>query len=364
MRVFIDLSGQDDNLGDAILRRALLHALPATAQDVTVLANGSSPAYVSGLQVPKSHHLTLSRGSWTRELLSSVLAARTAFVMNAGEARADASRNIADFRMLSAVRMIRLRGGVVLQTGLGLRAADDERNAGVQRLAKIVNLSTWRDPESARRARGGRVQPDWAFALGHAGEPVNARDSLAITMRGDRDYPGKPWFDHVRGLAKATGLRPVVYTQVRRDNDMAAAIAAELGAPHRLWPEDESHADWEPRVRELLAVSGAVVSDRVHALIVGATEGAVPIGLARQSAEKLERTLAGAGLYGFTFSSNDEFDGEDLLEATTRRGEVLTAVDLARNVLTELADEMAGLLDAAGSPSRRSREATAARQPD
>jgi hypothetical protein len=45
-------------------------------------------------------------------------------------------------------------------------------------------------------------------------------------------------------------------------------------------------------VREVYRSSAGVVSDRIHALILGMTEGAAPIGLASSDLSKVARTFA------------------------------------------------------------------------
>ncbi|MBM4496697.1 hypothetical protein GS426_16745 [Rhodococcus hoagii] len=71
----------------------------------------------------------------------------------------------------------------------------------------------------------------------------------------------------------------LVFTQVRRDNARGEELARLLGCKFEAWPEDVTHTEQEARVRALMRSARAVVSDRIHALIMGTTEGALPIGL-------------------------------------------------------------------------------------
>lgn len=76
---------------------------------------------------------------------------------------------------------------------------------------------------------------------------------------------------------------------MRRDGQRAAELAAGLGADLLDWPATESLRSREARLRHYYRDSLAVISDRAHALIIGMTEGAVPIGVTTSSPEKIRR---------------------------------------------------------------------------
>ncbi|NKV63692.1 hypothetical protein GS924_06630 [Rhodococcus hoagii] len=61
--------------------------------------------------------------------------------------------------------------------------------------------------------------------------------------------------------------------------------------------EDVTHTEQEARVRALMRSARAVVSDRIHALIMGTTEGALPIGLIPSDDSKVGSHFAAAGIH-------------------------------------------------------------------
>ncbi len=58
-----------------------------------------------------------------------------------------------------------------------------------------------------------------------------------------------------------------------------------------------THTEQEARVRALMRSARAVVSDRIHALIMGTTEGALPIGLIPSDDSKVGSHFAAAGIH-------------------------------------------------------------------
>lgn len=103
--------------------------------------------------------------------------------------------------------------------------------------------------------------------------------------------PDDDWFQKVRTFADDLGARLAVLVQVKRDAAKGAAIAERLEAELVPWADHATHADQERIARDLYRRSVAVVSDRIHALIIGYTEGAVPIGVTTSSPAKLARTF-------------------------------------------------------------------------
>jgi hypothetical protein len=110
-------------------------------------------------------------------------------------------------------------------------------------------------------------------------------------MRGDRVAPSDAWIKQVQRLADEQAARVVVVVQVRRDRERARELAAALDALLVDWEPDTSHRDQEAIVRAAYRRCSAVVSDRIHALIIGWTEGATPLGSAPAGSLKIARTF-------------------------------------------------------------------------
>ncbi|WP_158497466.1 polysaccharide pyruvyl transferase family protein [Microbacterium sp. TS-1] len=305
---------------------------------------GSTSDYISGLGLRPGDEVFSSSRAWEASLaLNAVTLRRPVFALNAGEARLTATHSYLGRRLRTLARMVRWTGGAFTQMGLGVREAPDivPPEALVRSLSK-ASVVTWRDQASATAVGVGEVQPDWAFAIEPLIDPGDRR-VLAINMRSDRQLPGEHWLRLVRSVARRDDLKVELIAQVRRDNARLHAIAdlLEIEAEVREWSEDEDHAARLQIMADVYSHSRAVVSDRLHSLVLGAIHGAVPIGLSTGSAEKLKRTLAPAGLQSWSFDADElELHQEIELPPNDRIIELSAhARSLARGALQRLERE-------------------------
>lgn len=195
----------------------------------------------------------------------------------------------------------------------------------------------------------GEVTPDWAFALGADDEVLldtnHPRRYLAIAIRqglshAARDKPTASWVEAVGALAQEFDLEPIVVAQIERDGPLAEELAGRLGCESLIWPDD-NHARQEQRLRAVYRDSEIVLSDRLHAVVIAATEGAVPIALSTGPMDKVTRTLEGAGIPGTSVPrtlDNPTAAAATISDALERRSEIMSAVVTARETLTELSD--------------------------
>lgn len=294
-----------------------------------VLVGHHDAGYQAALGLRSDDVVYATRKSWQLQAVKSAILGRIGFVSNAGEIQMNTRRIRISWADLVLVGLVRLRGGAAIQTGFGIRDTQGKSPLVVRALARLCTFTVWRDAPSRDLVGIGEVEPDWAFALGQEAKALiddqgRPRDLLAVTMRGDRDSPPQPWLDAVRGVAEQHGLDIVVVTQVGRDRQRSEELAELLGGQVRPWLGD-NHLDQENNVREVYRESAAVISDRLHALILGLTEGAVPIGLTVGPTEKISRTFEGAGLKGVAVSIAD----------TTVAGAIeFSTAQLARRELT------------------------------
>ncbi|WP_028050853.1 polysaccharide pyruvyl transferase family protein [Cellulomonas sp. URHD0024] len=333
-RVLVSAEGQVDNIGDSVLRRGLLDALRPLGELVVGL-RGSTPDYASGLGLHDSDEVVSSSGEW-RSLVASQTRRGCGFAYNAGEAQLTRGWGVTYARLAPLLVLNRLRGGHAVHLGFGLRS-EDRFWARVMRLSLApCELVTWRDAASRDWVGTGTVAPDWAYAAGPAAPdgvaelPTSGRDVLAVSLRFDRPAPSAAWLKTVRAVADDRGLRIVAIAQVERDRPRAADLARLLDGDLVDWT-GTAHADVEVQVRSVYRRSALVVSDRLHAVVMGHTEGAVPVGLGTDSVAKLDRTLSAVGVTGAAFVAGDDVAGDisrvhDLLE---RRAEVLGCADTA-----------------------------------
>lgn len=295
--VFVNLGGQDDNLGDSVLRVAYYVAAKGEGRRFHVLLEGRTGDYVAGVPLDPSDVVYTSRTAWAK---ASGGANRPVHLFEAGEIN-PRGKLYPGSGPAAMLRGAVERGGIVISAGMGLRdpsAVDPSRFDPVLRDAAVVS---WRDPVSRDAAGFGGCAPDWAFSFGPAtGDwaPARSRPLLAVTLRFDRAWPDEAWLAAVRALAAQTSTRIVTVAQVARDAPRAVRLAEALGGEYLVAPST-SHADLDAHVRAVFGQSLAVVSDRAHGLIIGATEGAYPIGSAADP-QKISRLLAAAGLDALT----------------------------------------------------------------
>lgn len=313
---FVQPSGQDDNLGDSALRAGLLEALDAAGARLHVHLVGQTSDYVSGLPGVTDGVLYSDRADWLRAAES---ATRPVYVFNAGEISPQAGQPYPQSDRAREMQRILRRGGVVIATGLGLKDVATAATVQFDPVLRQAALVSWRDVGSRDAAGFGQVAPDWAFSLGPSTaewEGERNRPYTAVTLRFDRPWPEDSWVRAVRGFARRTGTTIVTIAQVARDAPRAVQLAEALGGRYLVSPSTR-HDDLDRHIRRIYARSLAVVSDRAHALIMGATEGAYPIGTAADP-QKIKRILAAAGVDALTGHHDsladraDRFDSERL----------------------------------------------------
>jgi hypothetical protein len=193
------------------------------------------------------------------------------------------------------------RGGVVIAAGVGLKDPALAATVQFDRALREASVMSWRDHASRDAAGFGDVAPDWAFTLGSESSTWSGREArrfVAVTLRFDRPWPEERWFNAVRALASRHDATIVTVAQVARDAPLAVRLAEALGGIY-LVARSTCHDDLDTHVRSVYAQSLAVVSDRAHALIMGATEGAYPLGTAADP-QKIKRLLDTAGVGALT----------------------------------------------------------------
>ncbi|MFB7252393.1 hypothetical protein [Microbacterium sp. NPDC056234] len=172
-----------------------------------------------------------------------------------------------------------------------------------------ASVMSWRDQGSRDGAGFGDFAPDWAYSEGAPVDqwaPVIERPFITVTMRFDRPWPGEEWLSSVRAFAVSTQTRIVTVAQVARDAPRAVRLANALGGEY-ITPLSMRHDALDDYIRAVYRRSLAVISDRAHGLIIGATEGAYPIG-SGSDPHKISRLLTAVGLGGLV-GRYDEFDG-------------------------------------------------------
>lgn len=329
--VFAQLAGQDDNLGDSALRIAYLRALRGPGRHVHVFLGAPTTDYASVFDVGPDVTLYAERGAWAAAERAAV---HPVHAFNAGETNPRGGVFPGPRRAAEMARVV-AAGGVAIVAGIGLKSVDTISDVSFDPAFRGAAVVSWRDQGSRDAAGFGDFAPDWAYALGRSSDawlPAASRDLLAVTMRFDRAWPGEGWIAAVRSFAADLGVRVVTLAQVARDAPRAVKLAAALGGEYAM-PRSMLHSDLDEHTRSIYGRSVAVVSDRAHGLIIGASEGSYPMG-SGSDPQKIARLLSAAGLGGLV-GRYDEF-GEFAERFPAHLPGLASAVDAARADIEDL----------------------------
>lgn len=331
--VYIPLEGQDDNLGDSALRAAYFTATRGASRRFHVqLGKPRTTDYLSGLPLRSEDILYRRDASWIK---ASENTPGAVLLYYAGELNPRWT-SYPHERTTAQLQRVVGNGGIVIIAGSGLKDPSTVDESHFHPVLRESSIVSWRDRPSRDAAGFGDVSPDWAFSLGTSTSnwaPVDSRPLLAVTLRFDRPWPDDTWFQAVRDLSFRTSTRIVTLAQVARDAPRAVQLADRLGGEY-LIPPSMSHADLDVHARQIYGQSLAVISDRAHGLIIGATEGACPIGSAANP-QKIERLLAVAGLDGLVGHHDQLAEAGEQLES--QLSVTAPAIDAARTKLSDLA---------------------------
>ncbi|WP_454131176.1 polysaccharide pyruvyl transferase family protein [Microbacterium lacticum] len=337
--MFVSAVGQDTNVGDSVLRRGYLDALRTVGQ-IHVLVSGTSGDYRDGLGLQEDDVAYDSRDAWWSDAYAAAKRGPVVVAFNAGEMQLNRTFALSYARHANLIRRAKRRGGFGVHLGMGIRSNSAWR-VPVGAMLRVCDEVAWRDPSSRDWAGVGTVAPDWAFSFASTATGSD-RNRIAIALRGDRDGRLDQWAEVVATTAQESSLSPVVVVQVERDNELARRLGAQYGWEVSEW-RGGSHAKREAEIRAIYGACAAVVSDRLHALVIGATEGAVPVAYAPTSVDKSRRTLAGVGLGDF-FVPHDALptDAVPRIAGLLARDEFVSErLAAARNDLTTLTSRIA-----------------------
>ena len=349
--VFVWCSGQDDNIGDVVLRRRLLAELHAYGPARIFLGEAASPSFIDALCLRPSDQVFHSAAEWRAAAHRAATDGPVLCVGKPGEMATDMKELRRALRRLLLHRLVIRSGGIVVQLGIGARRQPG-RLLPLFRLAfHYHQLVRWRDPRSQAEFGLGGVMPDWGFDdFGSTGRPpalrVARRPLVAISLRGDRPMPGTAWLDGVAAFCRQSSLRPLVVTQVRRDQERGRALAAALDAEILDW-NGETHVEQEDRLRDAYARCALVVSDRLHVLIVGFTEGAVPICLLDRAEDKIGRHFDAIGYMGSSVDATQDGAAEiaaHLHAALRRTVDIQDARTNASAMIAQVGRDLHGLV--------------------
>ncbi|MCS5735576.1 polysaccharide pyruvyl transferase family protein [Herbiconiux daphne] len=290
--VFYSVAAQWDNLGDIEIRDTALGWIGQSGSRVVAFTGGMPTSYLNAFQSAANTRWISSSIKYQGLLWGHILRRRASIVFAPGP-QVFASRPkpmLKSLVNLLNVLGVRLSGGSALAVGRALRGSGRMARALERAVVSRFSLYVVRDDRSASViGRPLRDAPDLAF--GHP-RVVGSKERVyvAISLRSDREV-------NIEGLkalliqVSERGLVPVFVSQVKRDDVRHSSLAAELSVEALLWGEN-SHASQMERVKNVYARSAAIVSNRLHGLILGVQNGASPIAVLDPGSDKLSSTLA------------------------------------------------------------------------
>lgn len=345
--ILCSIAAQEDNLGDIVIRQAMMDWLGRCGAPVLVYTGAMGRGYIDTFHFPDDTTTTASAARFELSLIRKAVAGQMSIVFAPGPVNVSWSVPglITTIQNAVNVRLALLRGGRVAIVGRAFRGSPGVRLQIERRTARRASLFLARDAVSVGLVGGAaQFSPDLGF---YADAPFDQSEhELAVmSFRGDR----KPDEDRCvlfADNARSHGLEPVFLTQVYRDDEPHAMLARRLDVRHVGWG-DRSHAEQLARVEETFMRAGTVFSNRLHSLVMGARRGAVPIGLREPGHDKLEATLGPVVSY---FSQEDISSVMGDLDMLSRR--TVSEVEVARQTLIGERDRFVHILSRAGDIHR------------
>ena len=290
--IFCSVAAQHDNLGDIEIRRNALRWFVESGAPI-VIYTGKMPAeYIGAFDLDGDVRLISSALRYQTVLVARVLTRSASIAFAPGpQVFSNASRSLAKSLVnMVNVRLVRLSGGRAIAVGRSLRGSGNLALRIQRRTVKLFDVYAVRDDRSSD-VIGLPLEesPDLAFDHNVTGAPWHDRKVVVFSFRSDRNIN----IDSLRAAVSSLqmdGYRVVFATQVLRDEAQHSSLASAVGAETYLWG-DKTHKEQLEGLAQLYADARVVVSNRLHALLLGVQSGAVPIAATDEGSDKLSSTL-------------------------------------------------------------------------
>lgn len=295
---FLSVAAAEWNLGDIYIRRAVTRAMADDGMDAVVYTGTMGPGYVEAFEFPSNWVVTASPRRFLTLLLGACIRRKATVIMAPGPAQLETRLSPLIKRIGVALMLMfaRLSGNRVAVLGRALRGSGPVALKAERLIARSSVVYLARDPQTAELVGPpAQARPDLGFAdsaarSGAAPETGAGRPLIALSLRYDRN----PSIDLVREFAehwRSRGFDIVLVTQVRQDREIHDVLSKECGFRHVDWPDGRSQLEQERLIVQTYAQCIAVVSDRLHALIVGCRQGAIPVIADSPGESKLHATM-------------------------------------------------------------------------
>jgi hypothetical protein len=344
--LFCSVNAQWDNLGDIEIRQTLVAWALETSVPMVIFVGDMPQDYVDAFAFPTDVRLVRSPVEFEFVLLKHALGRKASIAFAPGPQYLS-SRPRAVAKTLANmvnVMLVRSTGGKAIAVGRALRGSGRLAEVLERVLIRQFDLFTVRDNASSTSvAQHLELQPDLAFA--HRGISNEPKPLALISLRSDV-IPDQATLTELVDDVRRRGYIVQFVTQVKRDDAQHAQLATRFNCSAVLWGE-KSHLEQFEAVRAAYASADIVVSNRLHALILGIQHGAFPIAFVEPGADKLPTTL-GPWIDLFSINTLSSVETElDLLFASglgERKMSLFGAVAVARARLEGLKLRVQNLL--------------------
>lgn len=344
----MSLRTQFDNLGDLTINSVLAACISARAP-LVCLTDGVPSGYLAEFEALASRlgagdirYATTLSGLYT----AGGALCRNGVVLTLSPGDIGTGRGWVRRTALPALARMAPQRCNTLQVGASMHNPGVGEARLFGRLLERGQPITVRDPFSqAAFARMGvqmPVVPDLAFAL-PCTSANGGRDGL-IALRKVNSIP----FDSVRIAVRAlasqmreAGLEPKLYCQVTQDANLHRRLAAELDL------RIVNMAGGRPGFDDAMAVyanAGAIVSNRLHSLLLAATAGATPYAFVGPTERKITAVFDQAGLSEQMIRLDEAAQAGERLarRAALHHGAVAPAFERNAHLLTDFFDQAVG----------------------
>ncbi|WP_164073740.1 polysaccharide pyruvyl transferase family protein [Stenotrophomonas maltophilia] len=291
--IIASISAQEDNLGDIEIRKVLLSWLAETPAEIHCYRGNMSESYVEAFEMNDrvtwhgnlfALQLQLLKGALPGGASHFILAPGPQILSDSIKSTSKCSLNLANALICSAF------GGAAYSIGRAFRGSGLSSTPTRQTLRRCA-ISTVRDNLSNQQiGHRSTTAPDLAFYPDQWSS--NTKHLIAICVRSSPQFSVGS-FQTLCQIIRKNGFEPVVVVQVKRDQQLGEEIARLNQCKIVSWT-NESHLTQLRRVYECYSHCAAVVSNRLHGLIIGARAGANPLPLLSESDNKLMPTLESA----------------------------------------------------------------------
>ena len=301
--LFVNLSAQADNLGDIVIRRSVLDWLADDLEysfRLVVFAGDMPDDYLQAYSLDRfNSEVHRNPVRYQKALMKSMLLGRAdlfflpgpvSYRTDLAASRVTAEELVKSGTFVGNAGMVRARGGSVFTLGRAVRGGTFATLALENILCHFSNVYSVRDTVSKDLVRRAQLAPDFGFSM-DAIRCEDQRDLVSLSFRGDTSLDHQ-FLDRLIGSVRASGWEPVFVTQVLRDEGLHRMLSQRYGCQLVSWNlQSRSFVEQLEQIRSVYHRSRAVVSNRLHGLVLGMLGGSAPIPIVGPDNDKLLPTL-------------------------------------------------------------------------